>query len=366
MSEAMDQATAKIGQAQEDSLRVFLLDANLRQITCKTAYRDEASLQAALANRNPIGWEHRHIGLCLVGGNTTRSDEMGTVAGCWNGGDLINSVTYGPVPNGPENCVRCRWFVTDASFLDALRAHFNNISYQASLAANLAVEHEQFRDSLLEARYRVTEQGGPFIQQHELQKAERRYEKQIVLADQLAKDLVACFQLIGRLMAIEEARAEGDDVTKLIAVGSMQDVHQPISFIETDSELLQLAQICEDAEIYPDLADDLRKTPAIEKRSRALNRLLMQNGYSPVFMQMDERMQLIVGNAMMRNMARQASASDQLEGFRYVAGMVEAGQHLNLLPSGVAALEEIFQGPVVKLSELIATSFRSHRDIIDG
>ena len=366
MSNAMDMATVKIGQAEEESLRVFLRDADLRQITCKTAFRDEASLQAALANRNPIGWEYRHIGLCLVGGNTAKSDEMGTVAGCWNGGDLITSITYGPVPNGPENCVRCRWFVTDASFLDALRAHFNNISYKSSLAANLAVEHEQQRDTLLEARYKATEEDNPFIQQHELQEAERRYEKQIVLADQLAKDLVACFQLVGRLMAIEEARADDDLATKLVAVGSMQDIHQPISFIETDSELLQLAQICEDAEIYPDLADDLRKMPAIEKRSRALNRLLMQNGYSPVFMQMDERMQLIAGNAMMRKMARQASPSDQLEGFRYVAGMVEAGKHLNLLPSGVAALEEIFQGPVVKLSELIATSFKSRGELIHG
>ncbi|MHC8341655.1 hypothetical protein [Pseudomonas sp. HLT2-19-2] len=54
----------------------------------------------------------------------------------------------------------------------------------------------------------------------------------------------------------------------------MQDIHQPISIIETSSEMPQFAQICEDAEIYPDLLDDLRKTPVIEKRSRALNRLL--------------------------------------------------------------------------------------------
>ncbi|WP_342624342.1 gamma-mobile-trio integrase GmtZ [Pseudomonas alkylphenolica] len=366
MSQAMDAATLKVDEVQAEGLRTFLRDADLRKITCKTAYRDEVSLQAALANRNPVGWEHRHIGLCLVGGNTVKSDEAGTVGGCWNGGDPTNNNNYGPVPNGPENCVRCRWFVTDAGYLDALRAHFNNISYKASLATNLAVEHEQMRDTLLEARYQSAEQCVPFMQQRELQEAERRYEKQIVLADQLARDLVACFQLIGRLMAIEEGRAEGDNTTKLVAVGSMQDIHQPISFIETSSELLQLAQICEDAEFYPDLADDLRKTPAIEKRSRALNRLLMQNGYSPVFMQMDERMQLITGNAMMRAMARQASSRDQLEGFRCVAGMMEAGQHLNLLTSGIEALEVAYQGPVIKLSELISTSSRDIRELIHG
>lgn len=368
MTQALDAATVKVDAAQGETLRTFLRDADLRQITCKIAYRDEASLQAALANRNPIGWEYRHVGLCLVGGNSAKSDESGSVGGCWNGGEFIRSLgsagsQYGPVPNGPENCVRCRWLVTDARYLDALRAHFNTISYKASLAVNLAIEHEQARDDLLDARYLATEQGRPFLQQNDLQEAERRYEKQIVLADQYAKDLVACFQLIGRLIAIEEGRAEDDKATKLVAVGSMQDIHQPISFIETRSELLQLAQICEDAEIYPDLADDLRKTPAIEKRSRALNNLLMRNGYSPVFMQMDERMQLIAGNAMLRAMARQASPNDQLEGFSYVVGAIEAGQHLKLLPDGIKSLEEVYQGPVIKLSDLIATSAKAVREL---
>ncbi|MNR01813.1 hypothetical protein D3C85_1176350 [compost metagenome] len=203
------------------------------------------------------------------------------------------------------------------------------------------------------------EEGRPFMQQHELQEAERRYEKQIVIADQYAKDMIATFQLIARLIAIEEGRAEGDNATKLVAVGSMQDIHQPISLIETSSELLQLTQICEDAEVYPDLADDVRKTPAIEKRSRALNNLLMRNGYAPLFMQMDERMQLIAGNAMMRTMARKISPNDQLEGFTYISGVLEAGQHMKLLPDGIKALEEVYQGPVFKLSDLIASSSKA-------
>jgi hypothetical protein len=368
MTQALDSATLKVEAAQTDSLRAFLRDADMRQIKGKIAYRDEASLQAALANRNPVGWEHRHVGICLVGGNTSKSDELGSVGGCWNGGEPMHTrgalgVICGPVPNGPENCTRCRWLATDARYLDALRAQFNNQSYKASLAANLAVEHEQVRDILLDARYLATEHGRPFLQQHELQEAERRYEKQIVLADQYAKDMIATFQLIARVVAIEEGRVEGDNATKLVAVGSMQDIHQPISLIETGSELLQLAQICEDAEFYPDLADDLRKTPAIEKRSRALNNLLMRNGYTPLFMQMDERMQLIAGNAMMRAMSRKASPNDQLEGFTYITGVLESGQHLKLLPDGIKALEEVYQGPVIKLSELIATSAKAIRGV---
>jgi hypothetical protein len=366
MTQALDEATLRVEAAQADSLRTYLRDADMRQIKSKVAYRDEQSLDAALANRNPVGWEHRHVGICLVGGNSARSNEMGSVGGCWNGGELLTSsggTVFGPVPNGPENCTRCRWLATDARYLDALRAQFNNQSYKASMAANLAVEHETVRDVLLDARYLATEEDRPFLQLHELQEAERRYEKQIVLADQFAKDMIATFQLIARLIAIEEGRAEGDNSTKLVAVGSMQDIHQPISLIEISSELLQLAQICEDAELYPDLADDVRKTPAIEKRSRVLNNVLMRNGYAPLFMQMDERMQLIAGNAMMRAMARKASPNDQLEGFTYISGVLETGQHMKLLPEGIKALEDVYQGPVIKLSELISTSSKATLEV---
>lgn len=368
MTQAFDAATVNVEAAQADSLRTFLRDVELRQIKAKVVCHDEKTLTAALSNRNPVGWEHRHVGICLVGGNTVTSDELSSVGGCWNGGEYLysrghNGDVYGAVPNGPENCTRCRWLVIDARYLDALRAQFNNQSYKASLAANLALEHEQMRDVLLDARYLATEEGRPFLQQHELQQAERRYEKQIVLADQFAKDMIATFQLIARVIAIEEGRADGDNARKLVAVGSMQDIHQPISLIETSSELLQLAQICEDAEVHPDLADEIRKTPAIEKRSRALNKLLIQHGYTPIFMNMDERMQLIAGNAMMRAMAIKASPDDQLEGFAYITGVLEVGHQLKLLPEGIKALEDVYQGPVIKLSDLIATSFKATLEI---
>lgn len=47
-------------------------------------------------------------------------------------------------------------------------------------------------------------------------------------------------------------------------------------------------------------------------------------------------------------------------------GMVEAGQHLNLLPSGIEALKVIYQGPAIKLSELIGASTRDTRELING
>ena len=116
-----------------------------------------------------------------------------------------------------------------------------------------------------------------------------------------------------------------------------------MKFIETDSELLHLSLICEDAEFYPDLQDELRKTPAIEKRSRKLSRVLMKKGFEPIFMEMDDKQQLIAANAMLRHMAKIADPDDKLEGYRKVANYIEAGEYLNdnkLFSQGIHALTD--------------------------
>lgn len=368
VSQIMDHASAGISAVQDESLKVFLRDADMRQIHSKTAFFDAEAIELALSNRNAIGWEQRHIGLCLVGGNSTRSDEMSNVGGCWNGGELIGRGNggriYGPVPHGLENCVRCRWFVTDARYLPALVAHLNMLSYRASLVSSLAIQIEQERDALLDEMYFAEEEKRPFLLQADLQQAERRYEKQVKEADEYAKDLVCCFQLITKIIAIEEDRGADDSAPKLVAVGSFVDIHQPISFIETSSELWQLAQLCENAEVYADLTDELRATPAIEKRSRALNELLMQGGYAPILMGMDDRLQLIAGNAMMRSMATTMSPRDQMEGFREVSNLLETGEGLKLLPAALEALERDMKQPVAKLSDLITTTSKQLRNAI--
>lgn len=372
MREKMAKAEASLLETGENSLQSFLEDASLSQIQNQAAFLDGGSIAAALVNRNPVSWEQRHIGLCLAGGNNSESTGTASVAGCWNGGEVAVSLgskdpLHGPVPHGPENCVRCRWFLTDARYLDALRAHFNNLSYQATLAANLAVDLEQARDALEDERFEADQESRPFTRLAELQQAQRRYEKQLVEADEYAKDLRACFTLIHRLVAIESERAPDDDQQKFIAVGALDDIRQPIGLLETDSELWQLAEICEDAELYPDLADSLRKTPAIEKRSRALNMILMREGYTPLFMHMDDQMQLILGNALIRAMAKQACSEDwRIEGFRRVSGIIEAEhslQELGILKSALAAVEEQWGDQVATLGELTEVSKSVPREV---
>lgn len=349
MAEKMDEAHGELDAKSKQSVRNFLKDASMEQIQCKMVYHSDNSIQAALVNRNPIGWEERSCGLCLVGGNTVKSNEVSTLGGCWNGGELIRDAKaaanriYASVPHGPENCIRCRWFITEAYYLKPLNAHFNQLSYKAHQAANLSVEIEGELEALKDEQFFCEEQGKPFIKHDELQALQRRYEKQQVEADEYTKDWIACFELINKIIRVEEARNEDDTKDKLIAVGSEQDVSHALKFVETNSELLHLSLICDDAEFYPDLQDELRKTPAIQKRSMQLSRVLMKKGFEPIFMEMDDKQQLIAANAMLRQMAKIADPDDKLEGYRKVASYIEAGEYLidnKLFSHGIHALTD--------------------------
>ncbi|MDW1753566.1 VPA1269 family protein [Vibrio sp. Vb2535] len=352
LTQKMKEATASLVEKEPDALRNFLADAEMNQIKLKTAFHSDQynSVEAVLANRNPIGWEERATGLCLVGGNSVRSDEISTVGGCWNGGPIIKDATavknrvYGPVPHGPENCIRCRWHITDAAYLPALNSRFNQLSYKAHQAASLAAELEGQLDTLKDELFIAEEKGEPFVKHDQLQVLERRYEKQRVEADEYAKDYIATFDLINRIMQIENQRDDDDGGQKLIAVGSADDLKVSMKFIETESELLHLSLLCEDAEFHPDLHDDLRKTPAIAKRTNALSRMMARSGYQPIFLEMDEQAQLIAGNAIMRKMAMQADPADKLEGYRKASDYIEAQQYLvdaKLLEDGIQELRNV-------------------------
>jgi hypothetical protein len=349
MATKMAEGELQLEDKAKQSIKGFLKDASMAQIQCKMVYHNEDSVTAALANRNPIGWEERSCGMCLVGGNTVKSDDISTLGGCWNGGSLDkysispNSRIYGAVPNGPENCVRCRWFITEAKYLDALVAHLNQVSYKQHQAQNLANELEWELEQLKDEEFLAEQDNVIFTKHDELQQLQRRFEKQTVASNNYTEDFIATFNLIRRINQIEDQRTSDDTKDKLIAVGGIDDVKQSLRFVETDSELLHLSVICDDAEFYPDLEDELRKTPAIEKRSRTLNRILMKKGFEPLFMEMDDKQQLISANAMMRHMAKIADPDNKLEGFRKVSGYLEAEEYMRdhkLLDEGLSALTD--------------------------
>ncbi|KAB2314011.1 integrase [Betaproteobacteria bacterium SCN2] len=321
-------AAERLEATKEASIQNFLLDTEHEELLERAICNSLPSLAAAIpqhpAARNPVGWMPMHHGLCLVGGNTSEVEDNGAVGGCYNGGPNIGSPSapkYGPVPGGSRNCVRCRWFVTSPHHLPALAAHFNTLAYHFDEARNACLARENDLQALKKEKADAEEAGHPFARLDAYRQAERVWESAMKRFSDLAEDLVACWRLVERCKAALDARS-GDGM-QLVAAGTVCDVQAV--FEETESELLQLAGVCENVEFYP----DLEPGKAVFRRSQLLDAVLYRDDLPPVFMLLSEDEQLRVGNAFMRHLAMQMNPQNPTLGQRAVIRLMDAGVRLS-------------------------------------
>lgn len=324
-------AAERLEAGKEASIQNFLLDTAHDELLQKAICNSVPSLAAAIpqhpAARNPVGWMPMHHGLCLVGGNTSQVEDNGSVGGCYNGGPMTakgsssTNPKHGPVPGGSRNCVRCRWFVTEPHHLPALAAHFNTLAYHFDEARNACLAREQELQGLKKQKADAEDAGHPFARQDAYRQAERVWESAMKRFSDLAEDLVACWRLIERCKAALEA-PQGDG-TQLVTSGTVGDVQ--VAFEETESELLQLAGVCDSVEVYP----DLEPGKAVFRRSQLLDGALYRDDLPPVFMLLSEQEQLLAGNAFMRQLARQMNPANPALGQRQVIRLMDAGVRLS-------------------------------------
>lgn len=321
-------AAERLEANKEASIQNFLLDTEheelVRQAICNSVHSLASAIAQHPAARNPAGWMPMHHGLCLVGGNTSEIEDNRKIGGCHNGGPNIGSAAsprYGPVPGGSRNCVRCRWFVTKPHYLSALAAHFNTLAYHFDEARNACIEKENSLQELKKQKLEAEVAGQPFVKIDAYRQAERVWESAMKRFSDLAEDLVACYRLIERCKVAHET-AHGDS-TQLIAAGTAVDVK--LAFEETESELLQLAGVCENAEVYP----DLQPGKAVFRRSQLLDAALYRDDMKPLFMTLSEQEQLHVGNAFMRSLAQRMNPTNLALGQRQVVHLMDAGISLS-------------------------------------
>ncbi|MCO7594680.1 MULTISPECIES: VPA1269 family protein [Pseudomonas] len=321
-------AAERLEANKEASIQNFLLDTDHSQLLKEAICNSVSSLAAAIpqhpAARNPAGWMPMHHGLCLVGGNTSEIEDNGSVGGCHNGGPNLASDSapkFGPVPGGIRNCVRCRWFVTEPHHLPALVAHFNTLAYHFDESRNLCLMRENELQNLKKQKADAEDASRPFSQMVAYRQAERVWESAMKRFSDLAEDLVACWRLIARCKAaLESSQCDG---RQLVAAGTMGDVH--IAFEETESEMLQLAGVCENVEVYP----DLEPGKAVFRRSQLLDAVLYRDDLQPVFMLLSEQEQLLAGNSFIRHLAQQINPANPALGHRKVIRMMDAGMTLS-------------------------------------
>lgn len=327
MNAELASGMARMEANKSEGIKRFVADATHEELLAKAICNNAASLKAAVAEdpgaRNPAGWMLLHHGMCLVGGNTSEVEDNKRIGGCHNGGPNVGTdlqPKWAPVPGGSRNCVRCRWFMTRPPYLPNLVATFNNFAYQFDEARNQCLKEEQRLQEIKKQKFEVESSGKPFTQTAEFRQVERVYELAMKRFSDIAENLVATWRLIER--CLDAIKGESADGTQLIAVGTVADVK--IVFEETESELLQLSGVCENAEVIPDL--DAGK--AVLRRSQLLDLALVREGKSPPFMAMSEDEQLKVGNAFMRQLAEQASPGNVEAGVRRVVELIDAGAHL--------------------------------------
>lgn len=133
----------------------------------------------------------------------------------------------------------------------------------------------------------------------------------------LSASVAGSYKMIQRLERLDTDPGTG---MALVSAGDVATMNAILE--ETDSELLQIAGICGDVEIYP----DLNPGKAIFRMSQLLDLALVRESMPPYFMQLSEEQQLKYGNAFMRALARKADASNPLLGLRQVVSIMDNGE----------------------------------------
>ena len=378
ITQTMADATTRIKRGADALATRWLLERGWKEVEAEAAYNDWASLSAAVPanqpNRNPIGWEAQHIGLCVVGGNTApiegnvKGGPGGTIGGCYNGGPCVRAHTtqaggraYAPVPGGPKNCVRCRWFLTHLPYYDALEAHANNLLYKLCKARDAAYTWDETRERLKGERYQAERTGTVFAAQPALLDAERRYEAAMAAVNERAKDLLATERLLKRLVAVSQ-RSAGQ---QLVASGTMEDLRQGVVLEEFDSNLMQLVGVCIDAEVYPD--EDPGTAPF--ELADLLNSAFMREGLAPAFLGEPVEEKIARMARVLKGMARHTDPPDPDRGLRRVVSLLEAERSLKefgVLQTAVRILEDDPKGPVPRLRDFIVPTTAKKRPLTGG
>ncbi|NYT64275.1 transposase [Alcaligenaceae bacterium] len=329
----LENAAKRLDAVKSESIVKFLRDTEhtnlVKQAICNSTTSLTLTIEEHPGARNPAGWMPMHHGACLVGGNTSQIEENRSIGGCYNGGPNIGTMStprHAPVPGGARNCVRCRWFVTEPHYLWALQAHVNTLFYHSDEAMNAAVSAERQLGGLRAIRADAEVSGKQFDQQELLAQTERIYEAHMQRYSDLTEDVAATVRLMQRCVEQSKSQAEqplGRDNRALIAVGGMLDVQ--IAVQEVSSELLQLAGVCDAAELYP----DINPGKAVFRRGQLLDAALAREGLPPMFLLLSEEDQLTAGNAFLRRLSTAVNPANPRQGRHEVIALLDAGESLS-------------------------------------
>lgn len=331
VSEAMDEASKKIENKEQDSYIRWLRDASLAQLEMNGACVDASVFKAIKDTFNNGGASlmRTNLGLCAKGGQ-----------GCHDGGvsydENTGELTYGEVPGPPEkNCVRCRWFMTGPAFLQALVHHWNILHFNLGDNGHRYLELEQEIAELESALLGCQKLNMHFERESRLEELRHVHAATYDGNEKLAADSIATMKLIVRCKKIVDAAKDHESGIHLVAVGGMEEVEVNI---RECSELEQVLHASAGATIYaqPDVSK------AVGKAGNAFDRMLVMNGKDPVFFKLSEKeLPVVVSHAIRLMQAHTGSIGRAVPFIEGTAKLSQLGlfgdtdELLNLASAGI-------------------------------
>ncbi len=344
IQDAIQGAAEKLDAVKYETFERDLLNTEAERMRDKVVFGAadwKSVLPVNPADRTPLGWLHLHDGICLAGGNA----DIESLPGCHNGGPILvgspsnKKARYGPVPGGVRNCCRCRWKCAGKVHVPAMVATLNNRSYHLHCASTKAIEAERKRNEILQHKAHTEAEGRPYTRTKELIDVERKYESAMLLMQQLALDVVQINAQIERIIVMPD-HVDG----RMTLAAQCDNLTLHTIFADTDSELLMLAGICADVELYPDLDPGT----AVFKLAQLLDQAFEREGQPLTLARLSQEEKLICSNAIMRELERHANPNNHIEARHRVVEIIDRE----------ASLESILG---IKLKEIL--KLRDHSNV---
>lgn len=290
VSEQLDEALLARYRKEQWEWAGIMSKASRQTLERATAHRYTAALDA-MASTNGKSMVVMDHGLCPVGAARCREGLIASDPGA-------KRILFAPVPGGPGNCVRCRFFISGPAFLFGLEAKVVDLTYRLK-KASFSFEEAQIRfDEISDECAVAMEEQTPFLRQRELDIAESALEASTTAVDDITLSLQAAYVLTEQCIRInnelvKSGRRISNTQLALVVSGG---THELEAVLHETHEFEQLQRLCNDAVIFDGLQIDWRR-PNLE-RARLFDRMLRQSGFEPRFFNLTDKDALGIANEM--------------------------------------------------------------------
>lgn len=290
-------AIRKLERSSASDLQSYLRDSSDELFKAEASVTSDVILDMAKRNQgHPDLFVNQSI--CATAGS-----------GCNEGFIDPSSIDQKPsaVPASPDRkCVMCRFYIpTTASYME-LATKFNLASYKLEESRELLSQTQERLNELEDNQALCIIKEKEFEHVDDLFSLRREVEDLSSRVNMTALELHYICSSISRLdELIDKKNNSKKSGLKLIPVGSTDDL--TVKLVQASSEFPLLQQICESAEIYPNMVSP----SATFKRSQYLDKILARNGKPPFLYSLSETQQVEAGNSFMDIMRIHAGSTEQ-------------------------------------------------------